>query len=241
LRTRVAKTVLPACLSLLILIPLLDSCASVEIQPRNGVYHTVKKGETLWRICQTYQVDIMSVCVFNGITDPEKIDAGSRLFIPGARAVRRVETNRPDPVPPEGSEPGTAGDPLRSAIRFQWPVAGQVSSGFGARNGGRHDGIDILAPEGTPIHAAEAGKVVYSGHGIKGYGNMIIIQHPKSFSTVYAHNSKNLVSVDDAVVKGQVIGTVGKTGRASTEHLHFEVRLKIKPVDPLAVLPPPAK
>ena len=246
MRKKKARDVLPRfpCWFLLPLMMFLTTCASVEIKTRNGVYHPVESGETLWRICAAYGVDMMTVCMFNGITDPASIRAGQRLFIPGAQAVARVgpavpgkeeaprAVDRPGTPPPDGqAEP---------ALRFRWPVqGGRITSTFGVRDGRRHDGIDIAAPHGTPVYTAETGKVVYSGSGLRGYGNMIIIRHREPYSTVYAHNDKNLVAVDAEVRKGQQIATVGSTGLASGNHLHFEIRKKVKPVDPMRYLPNP--
>ena len=225
---------------------LLAACSPVEIKTRNGVYHTVRKGETLWRVCEQYQVNLTSVCMFNRIEDPESIQAGQRLFLPGVEESRRVPpaagTWKGRPAPGDESS-GAREDPASSsgtspAPEFIWPVRGKIASRFGTRNGRRHDGIDISVPWGTPVVAAEAGKVVYSDDGIQGYGNLIILQHRREFSTVYAHNSRNIVSVDATVQKGQTIGYVGNTGRSRGDHLHFEIRRRVKPVDPLKYLPP---
>jgi lipoprotein NlpD len=100
-----------------------------------------------------------------------------------------------------------------------------------------HDGIDIGAKEGTPIRAAAAGEVVYSDQRLSGYGKLIIIRHSSDMFTAYAHNQRNLVRKGGRVKAGAVIARVGRTGRASGPHLHFEVRRGSTPVDPLAYLP----
>ena len=110
---------------------------------------------------------------------------------------------------------------------------GVISSGFGARDGRVHAGIDIAAPLGTAIHAAAGGQVLYAGDGMHGYGNVILVQHGDGFLTVYAHNEENLVRAGDRVEKGQIIGRVGETGNASGPHLHFELRFADAPVSPL--------
>jgi len=217
------------------------ACAPLHIQTRNGIYHPVQPGETLWSICSAYGADMTSVCMFNGISDPDSIRAGERLFIPGARRPLSVGSagagKHPEAAAPAAAPP--AGGSRKKETTFVWPVKGRVTSGFGLRDGRRHEGIDIEAPRGTPVVAAEAGKVVYSGNGIRGFGNLIIIEHPKQFSTVYAHNEKNLVAVDASVRKGQRIATVGDTGRSQGCHLHFEIRKKVKPMDPMHYLPNP--
>jgi murein DD-endopeptidase MepM/ murein hydrolase activator NlpD len=119
---------------------------------------------------------------------------------------------------------------------FQWPVSGTVGSGFGGRGGRHHDGIDILAPEGTPVRAAETGMVTYAGNGLRGYGNAATLDHGGGATTLYGHLEEIHVQSGDAVTRGSVIGTVGKTGNATTSHLHFELRLQGRPVDPVDLL-----
>jgi len=233
-------------------------CASFNVKTRKGVYHTVQPGETLWRICHTYDVNMQTVCRFNDIDSPESIQAGQALFIPGAN--RRLDVPPPpreiqqserggqasstarSPSPRSGGQattkPSEQPAPSRkSRPGFIWPVKGPVTSWFGVARGRKHDGIDIAVPKGTPVRASEAGKVIYSGDGISGYGNLVIIQHPGGFTSVYAHNRRNLVRVDQPVKKGQIVAEVGKTGRADGYHLHFEIRYNAKPVDPMRYLP----
>ena len=120
---------------------------------------------------------------------------------------------------------------------FHWPVVGQVLSGFGdLKNDVTNKGIDIQAPAGTAIKAALEGKVSFVSDQVKGYGNMIILDHSKGFQTVYAHNAVNLVTVGQQVTKGQAIGKVGSTGRAPSAFLHFEIRRNHRPVNPLQFL-----
>src|SRR5574337_160453 len=184
-----------------------------------GVYHTVGKGETLWRISKTYGVDLQEVAEINNIKDPTEIEAGSRVFIPGASRVRKV-------VPYNGApnEKEKEDKIVVEHDRFSWPVKGEIISRFGPRGAGRHDGIDIKAGEGTPIKAAGPGTVVYSSSDMRGYGNIVIIKHKDDFYTVYAHNKENLVKPGENVEKGAVIGSVGDSGNASSCHLHSEVR-----------------
>lgn len=125
------------------------------------------------------------------------------------------------------------------SIQFAWPVEGIFFSKFGARRGRHHDGIDISAPAGTPIVAAADGEVVFSGRG-KGYGNIIFLSHSDEYITVYAHNRANLVESGDQVKQGEVIAKLGRTGRATGNHLHFEVRHNKVIKDPLSFLPVPA-
>jgi murein DD-endopeptidase MepM/ murein hydrolase activator NlpD len=114
------------------------------------------------------------------------------------------------------------------------PVIGKFGRGFNPAAG--HKGVDILAPEGTPVRAARDGIVVYSDNQLSGYGNLVIIDHGNNLATVYGHNSVNLVRLGASVRRGTVIARVGQTGNASTPHLHFEVRRGQTPVDPLPYL-----
>ena len=141
-----------------------------------------------------------------------------------------------------------ANEELRVALRqhrilqahqyaYIWPVKdGDLTSKYGRRWGRHHDGIDIAAPSGSGVRAAKAGKVIYSGSGLRGYGNMIVLNHGGGFRTVYAHNKKNLVTRGDYVRQGQMIALIGSTGRSSGPHVHFEVRQGSRPYNPLHFL-----
>jgi len=114
-----------------------------------------------------------------------------------------------------------------------WPVqGGKISSGFGPRRRKIHEGLDISAGAGQSIRAAASGRIVFSSK-IRGYGNVGVVAHGRGTSTIYAHNRENLVQVGQIVSRGQVIATVGATGRATGNHLHFEVRQNGVAVNPL--------
>jgi len=104
------------------------------------------------------------------------------------------------------------------------------------RNGVMHDGIDITAPAGTPVHAADRGEVIFSGR-LRGYGNTVIVRHSNRYVTVYAHDRVNFVREGDFVARGQVIGEVGSTDHTTGPHLHFEVRHANLAYNPLNYLP----
>ena len=117
--------------------------------------------------------------------------------------------------------------------KFLWPVNGRVISPFGQTvGGGRNDGINISAKLGTPVHAADAGTVTYVGNELRGYGNLILIQHDNGYVTAYAHAERIDVQRGDRVARGQVIGSAGETGNVTEPQLHFELRLGTRPVDP---------
>ena len=174
----------------------------------------------------------------NHIRDTSKIKVGTQLWIPGARRVLSIPTTS---TPSDSSRFRSVNKKNIPTVRPRkgiliWPTKGTLTSGFGNRNGRRHEGIDIAAPKGTPIKAAAAGKVVFSGWGPTGYGKMVILEHKNNLTTVYAHNSKILVKKGDRVKQGQRISLMGSTGRSTGPHLHFEVRNGTEPKNPLKYL-----
>ncbi len=144
-----------------------------------------------------------------------------------AGPAKLADALRPGPLPRK-SPPGK--------LVLQWPVTGTVTSHFGRRKGRAHDGIDIGAPMGTQVRAAADGDVVFADTH-RGYGNVVILRHADGVMTIYAHHQKNLVLAGQRVRQGDPIAQVGSTGRASGPHLHFEVRQRAQPHDPLRFLP----
>ncbi len=199
-----------------------------------GVFHPVKEGETLWRICRTYGVDVQEVAEFNNIRDPRELKAGTKIFIPGATRVLRIP---PAPSPSSRSREHKQARIVVERGRFSWPVKGRVVSTYGITGGVRHTGIDIEARPGASVRAASDGTVVYSDDSIKGYGNVIIIKHSGDFYTVYARNAVNLVKKGDVVKRGEVIARVGGKKTGAPPHIHFEVRQGRKVRNPLFFLP----
>jgi murein DD-endopeptidase MepM/ murein hydrolase activator NlpD len=122
--------------------------------------------------------------------------------------------------------------PPRSG-QFMRPVDGKIISGFGPKPDGLHnDGINIKAPRGTAVRAAENGVVAYTGSEMAGYGNLVLIRHEGRFITAYAHLDKILVKRGDVVRAGQSIGTVGSSGQVDSPQLHFEIRKGTQALDP---------
>lgn len=149
---------------------------------------------------------------------------------------------------PNPSQPLPPSDPSRILPRFRqnrtsnmiWPVDGKVSSPFGQRGQRRHDGIDIPMPPGTPIRVARDGIVAITGNnntmGFRGYGNFVLVDHGGGIKTLYAHCSKVTVTAGQRLRQGDYVALVGRTGRASTDHVHFEVRVNDKAVNPMPYL-----
>lgn len=153
-----------------------------------------------------------------------------RGLAPAAGPAASVMPSGPaEPVPAAIPQP-----PPLSSGKFLWPVNGQIISGFGAKDGGLHnDGINIAAPRGSPVRAAESGVVAYAGNELRGFGNLLLIRHADGWMSAYAHNDTLLVQRGDQVKRGQTIARVGSTGNVSTPQLHFELRRGTRSVDPL--------
>ena len=191
----------------------LEDCLRGSLSVERGTrYHTLEQGETLYKVSRLYGVSVDELIKANNIQDHTDIDTGTRLIVPGAVVARGIV----------------------------WPLRGKLSSRFGPRGRRYHWGIDIPAPRGTPIKAAADGLVLVSANGLRGYsgyGRLIIIEHGNGIRTLYAHNSKNTVNNGTCIRAGEVIGEVGSSGRATGNHLHFEVRQNGKAVNPLNYLP----
>jgi lipoprotein NlpD len=211
----------------------------------NGVYHTVQKGQTLWRISKTYQVSMQDVAELNNITDHSQIKVGDRLFIPGAAKQLPVEstvgTGAQPPSQPGGTPtPAAVPEPAAPIIEknvgmFIWPIIGPISKRFGIQGGMKHDGIDIKGAPEANIMASRAGKVIFSAV-LEGYGNTVIVQHDSNFVTVYANLGVNMVARDQQVKQSQVLGRLLRSP-AEKLYLHFQVRRDRQARNPLFYLP----
>jgi murein DD-endopeptidase MepM/ murein hydrolase activator NlpD len=198
-----------------------------------GLWHVVAAGETVGSIAQQAGIPLEDLLEINGLKRGEVLVPGRTLFILGKPEVQTAAPEEaPAPVVSGPPAPAKPNAPLR------WPLAApRLTSAFGTRWGKNHEGIDMVAPVGTPVFAAASGDVIYSGDQVRGYGNMIVLKHGSDLVTVYAHNSLLLVHTGDRVAVGQEIGRVGDTGRATAPHLHFEVRRGEVPQDPMPFLP----
>ena len=197
-----------------------------------GVDHVVARGQTLWRIAKVYEVDVEELAKENGISDTSRLETGQVLFIPNAAEVLDV------PPYPALIDSVAADDGGNS--KWSWPVRnGEILSYYGAPRGAhRHQGIDIRGRSGQRVLATRSGRVTYRGSGMRGYGKTVIVDHGNGLTSLYAHNSSLLVRKGQRVKRGEAIARVGRSGNASTEHCHFEIRRRDKPVDPLGYLIP---
>lgn len=200
-----------------------------------GIYHEVTAGENLWRIGKAYGVSHAELARVNGIQDPNRLEVGQRIFVPGSKRslpVSLITPKRAVGGAPEEPVVESNGDAI-----FTWPItSGTLSSSFGPRGESFHDGIDIAAPPGTRVTAAREGSVIYADT-LRGYGNVVIVEHGGGYATVYAHNEENLVRVGDHVRQGEPIAKVGSSGRTSGPNLHFEVRKNNIARNPIYFLP----
>lgn len=216
-------------------------------------YHEVRRGDTLYSIAFQYGYSYAQIAAWNAISAPYVIRLGQRLRImsPGATTpstVRVLPAEAASPPVSAPMTPGAASTPPASSqsappleilpsgpLRWNWPCRGRLLHGFAPdRPGGK--GIDIGGRLGQDVAAAADGWVVYSGSGLMGYGQLLIVKHDNSLLSAYGHNGRLLVKEGDAVRAGQVIAAMGANG-ASGAMLHFEIRRDGKPVDPLQYLP----
>ncbi len=183
-----------------------------------GLYHKIRPRETLWRVSKMYGVDLETLARANNLADARKIYAGQLLFIPRADVT-------------------DFGRDAREKT-FVWPIKGKILSYYGSvKDGVKNKGIDINARHGEAVIAARSGKVSFLDENMKGFGKTLIIDHDDEYSTVYAYNSQLLVKAGQSVRRGTVIAKAGQSGRAASPKLHFEIRKKHEPKNPLYFLP----
>lgn len=206
---------------------------TIQVPTRKGIFYEVKKGDSVSKIAKRYNMKGRIIISHNRLTRGV-IRPGQRIFLPDAKepAVHRQVASVK-----KGGRQGM----IASLKGFIWPLRGRITSGFGTRkdplNGKRqfHCGIDISANVGMKVRAAADGRVIFSGWK-PGYGNVVIVRHDGGYITVYAHNSKNLVSGESRVKRGEDIARSGMTGAVTGAHLHFEIRKYVNPLNPLRLL-----
>ena len=229
--------------------PPVSTNAIVPVETPPGVgYHRVAKGDTLYSIALDNGQDYKEVAEWNKLADPSQINIGQvlRVIPPGAVvAGNGVAVSQPigsgsavETAPLDsGRAPAVVAKSAPAAVsaggRWAWPSSGNLIAGF---SGDKNKGIDLAGKPGDPVSAAGDGKVVYSGSGLRGYGNLVIIKHDAEYLTAYAHNRKILVREGQQVKRGEKIAEMGDSD-ADRVKLHFELRRQGKPVDPLKHLP----
>lgn len=219
--------------------------------------HVAARGETLRSIAQLHNVDVYSLAQMNGLTAPFVIEAGQPLVLPSRimdvklppprpmieapmekpQAGKRVEKRQPmkmEPaIPPGKAKPAMTLHAKESRSGFRAPVEGKIIQEFGRQSGGiQNDGVNVSAPLGTPVKAADHGVVAYVGRDIPSFGKLILVKHQDGWISAYAHVDKVAVQRGQQLRQGDILARVGKTGNVTEPQLHFELRQGRKPVDP---------
>lgn len=201
-------------------------------RPTETLVHVVRSGETLWAVAQRYGVRLEDLMADNDLGDDGWIRPGQRIRVVGPAVPRhRQVAGQTRSAAPSADDMRA----LQASGGFVWPARGVITSRFGWRYRRHHNGIDIASPRGTPIYAARDGVVEFAGWR-GGYGRVVYIDHGAGIVTVYGHASALLVRTGEHVKRGQLIARVGCTGVCTGSHLHFEVRVAGRAVNPLGYL-----
>ncbi|MDH5600620.1 MAG: peptidoglycan DD-metalloendopeptidase family protein [Gammaproteobacteria bacterium] len=206
----------------------------------NVTHHRVKAGETLYSIAFEYGRDYRDVARWNRISRSYTIYPKQKLRIVPITSDRpEIRKKKVNSGVPRVKNRVTVDDKTsyvsNSELKWSWPTQGKVVSTFSIRDPGRR-GIDIIGRKGQPVKAAAAGRVVYRGNGLRGYGNLIIIKHNDTYFSAYAHTEDVVVKENEKVKLGQRLADMGNTSSVKTK-LHFEIRRNGKPVNPMSYLP----
>ncbi len=208
----------------------------LTIPPTTGVLYRVAKGDTIAKIASKYGADAKLVKEFNALGDDLK--AGDLIMIPGGKIIFTTQTTKTGLAttrkPATGQREAADKIPASTGGKMFWPNGCQRVSQY--YRGWLHTGIDIACPSGTPLRAADSGKIIRVQYGRTGYGYNVIIDHGNGIQTLYGHMSRIDVQVGDYVAKGERIGLEGSTGRSTGPHLHFEVRVGGSMVNPLSYI-----
>lgn len=225
-----------------------------------GPSHTVVRGDSLARIAAANGVGLGDVIALNPGIDPDRLEVGTRVRLPVGSGPQTAVAARTAPaaaarpqVVPVAARPAapvaveqaarqrdlaSVAAPALSGAGFIWPLeSGTVISRFGSKPDGRqNDGINIAAPAGSLVRAAENGLVVYAGEDLAAFGRMLLVRHADGYLSAYAHNDTLLVARGDVVQRGQPLAKVGSSGEVVEPQLHFEIRRGKAPIDPLKML-----
>ncbi|MBO1114835.1 LysM peptidoglycan-binding domain-containing M23 family metallopeptidase [Bordetella petrii] len=204
---------------------LLAACSSTKVGP--GSYR-VQSGDTLSKIAREHNTSVAELMRLNNLSNPNRISKGQVLRVNAKGSAASASSASSPPPSAAASAAAVRG------IKLVWPADGTVTHRY---NGSSSKGITIVNKTGTPVRAAAAGSVVYAGNRLRGYGNLVIVQHADHFLSIYAHNNRMLVKEGQKVSQGQQIAEMGSTDR-SGPGLYFELRYRGKPVDPSGALPP---
>ncbi|MBB5391581.1 MULTISPECIES: peptidoglycan DD-metalloendopeptidase family protein [unclassified Herbaspirillum] len=228
---------------------LLAGCASTA---DSDGYYTVRRGDTLYSIGRDFDQNPSNLAAWNRLRNPNDLEVGQRILVkPPTGIVARTgagQTSRgASPAPARKATPAArpaakaaakgsdddAPAPADAKLDWIWPTQGKSAPSSDSYK----KGIDIAGNDGQAVVAAAAGKVTYAGHGIRGYGNMVIIKHTPALLSVYAHNKSIAVKEGQMVARGQQIAAMGNSDTSKVK-LYFEIRRNGKPVNVMALLPP---
>ena len=204
-------------------------------------HHRVKAGETLYSIAFEYGRDHRDVARWNRIRRPYTIYPKQKLRIIPISSDKTTKNNniKTESRMATGRKVILVENKVQyvanSKLKWIWPTRGKLVSTFSIRDPGRR-GIDIVGRKGQPVKSAAAGRVVYRGNGLRGYGNLIILKHNETYFSAYAHTENVVVKENEKVKLGQKLADMGNTSSEKTK-LHFEIRRSGKPVNPLRYLP----
>jgi lipoprotein NlpD len=221
----------PVVLLALLLTLILASCSST---PQRPATYTVKRGDTLYAIAWRHRLDYQDVARWNGIGRDYVIHPGQVLKLYPSSTSRR-QASAPASArsaPPSKAAPSVITGP---PVHWQWPVTGGTATLTSRPNGGQ--GLTISGRLGDEIRSAGAGRVVYTGSGLLGYGQLVIIKHNETYLSAYGHTQSVAIREGDVVTAGQRIATMGP-GPQGTPMLYFEIRVNGAPGNPLTLLPP---
>lgn len=235
------------CLFLALSLAACSGSASRNNTPISGSTYTVQRGDTLYRIALRSGSSVSTLARLNGISSPYTIQVGQRLRLNGSSTSKTVTpkastsatTTARNSSMSQPEKLAPASWPAPGSKCWRWPTQGKVIDGWSSKDGG-NKGIDIAGTRGQPVYAAAAGRVVYAGDQLRGYGNLILIKHDENYITAYGHNQSMLVTNGQQVKAGQKIATMGSTG-TNTVKLHFQIRYKATALDPLRYLPAQGK
>ena len=213
--------------------------ANQELRIPGNAFYQVKKGDTLFRIAKIHDLSIYELCKINSIKSESKIYSGQilQLPLPIQKSIKITKKNvnisdNIDEISINNSNLNIKSN-VNYKNKFLWPIRGKIISKFGSKGSGIHeDGIKIAVHEGEEVQASKKGEVIYSGNGLRGFGNLIIIKHKNGWITAYGHNQENLVKMGKMVKEGEIIAKAGSSGGAKTPQLYFQLRRGFETVDP---------
>ena len=205
--------------------------------------HQVAKGDTVFAISRRYGVELSQLVRLNRIAPPYAIAPGKTLTLPVSGRVAQQAALTPGtlsaPAKTRARLLPIPNPPPRAGSKFLWPVRGKLITRYGPRKGGAYnDGINIAAPRGAPVQAADNGVVAYVGNELRGFGNLILLKHAGGWITAYAHTEGAAVKRGQKVKRGQTIARIGSSGNVSRPQLHFEIRKGTRAVNPTGLLGP---